>query len=336
VLFVVERTEEVKVKAILFDQPGGPEVLRLGDAPDPRVAQGELLVRVRATAANRADTLQRRGNYPPPEGASPILGLELAGEVLESVGGWRAGDRVMAVVTGGGYAEVAAVPAGMAMRIPERLSFDEAAAIPEAFLTAYLNLFTLGRLQGGETVLIHAGASGVGTAAIQLARAAGARVLITAGSDEKLMRCRELGAEIVINYKSESFRERVAAATGGQGANLILDFVGAPYWADNLASLAIDGRLALIGFLGGSRAEIDIGPILGKRLHIFGMTLRRTPIAQKIALTQAFAAFALPRFEAGELHPVIDTVLPLEQAAEAHRLMESNRTIGKIVLRVVG
>jgi putative PIG3 family NAD(P)H quinone oxidoreductase len=322
------------MKAILFDQPGGPEVLRYGDAPDPRPAEGELLVGVRATAANRADTLQRRGAYPPPEGASPILGLELAGEVLKGVGDWRPGDRVMAVVTGGGYAELAAVPAGMAMRVPECLSFEEAAAIPEAFLTAYLNLFTLGRLQAGETVLIHAGASGIGTAAIQLARAAGARVLATASSDEKLARCRELGAEIAINYRRESFRERVADATGGRGANVILDFVGAPYWDDNLASLALDGRLALIGFLGGSRGQIDIGPLMGKRLNVFGTTLRRTPLPQKVALTEAVGAFALPRFESGELHPVIDIVLPLEQAAEAHRRMEANSNVGKIVLQV--
>ena len=322
------------MKAILFDQPGDPDVLYLGDAPDPQPAEGELLVRVRATAVNRADTLQRRGNYPPPEGASPILGLELAGEVTESVGDWQSGDRVMAVVTGGGYAELAAVPAGMAVRIPERFSFEEAAAIPEAFLTAFLNLFTLGKLQSGETVLIHAGASGVGSAAIQLARAAGARVLTTAGSDDKLMRCRELGAETTINYKRESFRERVLDATGGQGVNLILDFVGAPYWDDNLASLALNGRLALIGFLGGSRAQLDIGPILSKRLHVFGTTLRRTPMPQKIALTEAFSTFALARFESGELQPVIDTILPLQQAAEAHRLMESNSTTGKIVLKV--
>ncbi|MFL5803636.1 MAG: NAD(P)H-quinone oxidoreductase [Roseiflexaceae bacterium] len=321
------------MKAIVFDQPGGPEVLRYGDAPDPRPGAGELLVRVRATAINRADILQRRGGYPPPEGASPILGLELAGEVVAGAGDWRPGDRMMAVVTGGGYAELAAVPAGMAMRIPERLSFEEAAALPEAFLTAYLNLFTLGRLQAGEAVLIHAGASGIGTAAIQLARTAGARVLTTAGSDEKLARCHELGAEVTINYRRESFRERVAA-TDARGVDLVLDFVGAPYWDDNLAALAIDGRLALIGFLAGSRGQLDLGPIMSKRLNVFGTTLRRTPLPQKIALTETFAAFALPRFEAGELRPVIDTVLPLEQAAEAHRRMEENSNIGKIVLRV--
>lgn len=322
------------MKAILFDHPGPPEVLRYGEAPDPQPGIDELLVRVRATAVNRADLLQRRGGYPPPAGASPILGLELAGEVVSGAGAWRPGDRVMAVVTGGGYAELAAVPAGMAIRIPDRLSFEEAAAIPEAFLTAYLNLFTLGRLESGETVLIHAGASGVGTAAIQLARAAGARVIVTAGSEQKLALCRELGAEVAINYKQESFPDRVHEATAGQGANLVLDFVGAPYWEGNMAALARGGRLMIIGFLGGSRGQLDLGPILAKSLTVAGTTLRRTPLPQKIALAQAFAAFALPRFESGELRPVIDSVYPLEQAAEAHRAMEANRNAGKIVLRV--
>jgi len=202
------------MKAILFDQPGDADVLRYDDALDPQPGANELLVRVHATAVNRADLLQRRGGYAPPPGASPILGLELAGEVVQPAGEWRAGDRVMAVVTGGAYAELAVVPVGMAMRIPERFSYQEAAAIPEAFLTAYLNLFTLGRLQPGEVALIHAGASGVGTAAIQLACAAGARAIVTAGSDAKLALCRELGADPAINYKSESFAERVQAATG--------------------------------------------------------------------------------------------------------------------------
>ena len=322
------------MKAILFDHPGPPEVLRYGEAPDPQPGVDELLVRVRATAVNRADLLQRRGGYPPPTGASPILGLELAGEVVSGAGAWQPGDRVMAVVTGGGYAELAAVPAGVAIRIPDRLSFEEAAAIPEAFLTAYLNLFTLGRLESGETVLIHAGASGVGTAAIQLARAAGARVLVTAGSEQKLALCRELGAEVTINYKQESFPDRVHEATAGQGANLVLDFVGAPYWEGNMAALARGGRLMIIGFLGGSRGQLDLGPILAKSLTVAGTALRRTPLPQKSALAQAFAAFALPRFESGELRPVIDSVYPLEQASEAHRAMEANRNAGKIVLRV--
>lgn len=322
------------MKAILFDTPGAPDVLRYGDAPDPTPGPDELLVRVRATAVNRADLLQRRGVYAPPPGASPILGLELAGEVLAPAGHWRAGDRVMAVVTGGGYAELAVVPAGMAMRIPENLSFEEAAAIPEAFLTAFLNLFTLGALRAGETVLIHAGASGVGTAAIQLARVAGAQVFATAGSAEKLALCRELGADLAINYREESFATRALEATGGRGVDLILDFVGAPYWQQNTAALALDGRLQLIGFLGGSAGQIDLGPIMAKRLRVTGTTLRRTPLPQKIALTADFVAFAYDRLERGELRPVIDTIYPLYAAAEAHRVMEANRNAGKLVLRV--
>ncbi|HEU4322033.1 MAG TPA: NAD(P)H-quinone oxidoreductase [Roseiflexaceae bacterium] len=322
------------MKAILFDEPGGPEVLRYDEAPEPEPGPNELLVRVRAAGLNRADLIQRRGGYNPPPGASPILGLELAGEVLIPCGSWKAGDRVMAVVTGGGYAELATLPCGTAIPIPAGMSFEQAAAIPEAFLTAHLNLFTLGRLQAGETVLIHAGASGVGTAAIQLARAAGARVFTTAGSDEKLARCRELGAELAINYRSETFAERVRAATEGRGVDLILDFVGAPYWEGNLASLALGGRLMLIGFLGGARGQLDLGAILGKSLTVAGTTLRRTPLAQKVALTQAFIEFALPRFASGELRPVVDTVYPIDLAAEAHRTMERNSNIGKLILRV--
>ena len=322
------------MKAIVFDQPGEPDVLRYDDAPDPQPGADDLLVCVHATAVNRADLLQRRGGYAPPPGASPILGLELAGEVVQPAGEWRAGDRVMAVVTGGGYGELAAVPAGMAMRIPERFSYQEAAAIPEAFLTAYLNLFTLGRLQPGEVALIHAGASGVGTAAIQLACAAGARAIVTAGSDAKLTLCRELGADPAINYKSESFADRVQAATGGRGADVVLDFVGAPYWDSNMAALALGGRLLLIGFLGGARGQLDLGMIMGKSLTIAGTTLRRTPLPQKLALTQAFSAFALPRFERGELRPVIDRSYPLAQAAEAHRTLEANANAGKVVLTV--
>lgn len=322
------------MQAILFDAPGGPEILRYGEAPEPQPGPDELLVRVRATAVNRADILQRRGGYDPPPGASPILGLELAGEVLQPAGAWRAGDRVMAVVTGGGYAELAAVPADLAMPIPDVLTFEQAAALPEAFLTAHLNLFTLGRLQAGETVLIHAGASGVGTAAIQLARAAGARVFATAGSEPKLELCRRLGAELAINYKAERFDELVRAATGGQGANLALDFVGAPNWQANLAALAPYGRLMLIGFLGGSRGDLDIGPILGKSLTVAGTTLRRTPLPQKVALTRDFAAFALERFVSGELRPVIDRSFALADAAEAHRHVEANANAGKVVLVV--
>ncbi len=322
------------MKAIVFDRPGDADVLRYDDAPDVQAGPGELLVRVRATAVNRADILQRRGGYAPPPGASPILGLELAGEVLQGAGEWQPGDRVMAVVTGGGYAQLAAVPPGMAIRIPDQFSFEQAAAIPEAFLTAFLNLFTLGKLQAGETALIHAGASGVGTAAIQLARAAGAQVIATAGSDAKLALCRELGASAAINYKTEPFAERVREATGGQGANIVLDFVGAPYWDANMAALALGGRLMMIGLLGGSRGELDIGAIHGKSLTVAGTTLRRTPLQQKTALARAFSEFAIERFVRGDLRPVIDRSYPLAEAAEAHRTIEANANAGKVVLTV--
>ncbi len=322
------------MKAVLFDRPGDPGVLHIGEAPDPVPGPEDLLVRVRAAGINRADTAQRRGNYPPPAGASPILGLELAGEVIAPVGPWKAGDRLMAVVTGGGYAELAVVPLGVAMRVPDNLTFEQAAAIPEAFLTGYLNLFTLGHLEAGEIALIHAGASGVGTAAIQLARVAGARVFVTASSEEKLASCRSLGAELAINYKDESFVSRVLEATEKRGVDVILDFVGAPYWDGNLAVLARGGRLMLIGFLGGSAGHMDLGPLMTKNLTVTGTTLRRTSLPHKAALVEAFTGFALPRFERGELVPVLDTTYPLDQAAEAHRFMESNRNIGKIVLRL--
>ncbi len=324
------------MRAVLYDSAGGAEVLYVGEAPDPQPAADELLIRVRATALNRADLLQRRGAYPPPPDASPILGLEAAGEVVYAPEGapFAIGERVMAVVTGGGYAEYARVPVGMAMRVPPAFTWEQAAALPEVFLTAYLNLFTLGGLQAGESVLIHAGGSGVGTAAIQLAREAGARVFATAGTPEKLAKCRELGAQLAINYKHEAFAVAVRGATDGRGVDLILDCVGAPNWAANLEALSIGGRLMLIGFLGGSKANLDLAPILTKSLRVSGTTLRRMPLPQKIALTRAFEAFALPRFESGALQPIIDRVFPLSQAAEAHRYMESNQNIGKIILRV--
>lgn len=322
------------MKAILYDQPKAP--LYLGDAPEPQLNSGDLLVRVHATALNRADLLQRRGGYEPPSGASPILGLELAGEVVQAADGWRAGDRVMAVVTGGGYAEYAAVPASVAMPIPDTLTYEAAAAVPEAFLTAYLNLFTLGKLQGHDSVLIHAGGSGIGTAAIQLARAVGARhIFTTAGSPEKLARCQQLGASVVINYKAESFLERVREVTENEGVNVILDFIGAPYWNDNLAALAYGGRLMLIGFLGGASGDINLGALMSKNLTVTSTTLRRTPIWKKAELVEAFTSFGLPRFESGELQPVIDRVFPLAQAEEAHAYMQTNANFGKIVLRVI-
>lgn len=326
------------MKAILVEET--TKRLVIGEAPDPTAGEGELLVAVKATALNRADLLQREGRYPPPPGASPILGLEMAG-VVERVGsaveGWKAGDRVCALLPGGGYAEKVAVPAGMAIAIPDGDSFEEAAAIPEAFLTAYLNLFVLGGLAAGETVLIHAAASGVGTAAIQLAREAGATVIATAGSAAKLEKCAELGARHLIDYKRESFAERVLEATGGTGAHVILDPVGASYWEDNLRAIAPDGRWVLIGGLGGHKVEsFNIQQLMRKRLQLHFSTLRTRSEADKAALTARFLAFAAERLAAKRLVPVIDRRFDWSEAEAAHAYMERNENIGKIVLTVGG
>ncbi|WP_026962717.1 NAD(P)H-quinone oxidoreductase [Alicyclobacillus herbarius] len=326
------------MKAVLMTHFGDPDVLYLGEAPTPRPARGELLVRVRATALNRADLLQRRGKYPPPPGASEILGLEMAGEVAEvgeGVDGWRVGDRVCALLPGGGYAEYAVIPAGMAMRIPPSLSFEQAAAIPEVFLTAFLNLFWLARFAPGERVLIHAGASGVGTAAIQLVREGGGKSWVTAGSAEKIARCLELGAEAGWNYHEGSFASFVAEQTSGRGVDIILDFIGAPYFSDNIRSLAVDGRLVVIGTMGGTRVDgVDLGVLLGRRLQVIGTALRSRSVSEKIRLTQAFWAFAEPRFATARMVPVVDSVFPWTDVAAAHQYMEENRNTGKIVLRI--
>lgn len=319
---------------------GGVDVLRVGEHADPVAGDGELLVRVRAAALNRADLLQRRGLYPPPRGASEILGLEMAGEVAaagSACEGWAPGDRVCALLAGGGYAELAAVPAGMAMRVPDNLPIEEAAAVPEAFLTAYLNLFDLGGLGPGGTVLIHAAASGVGTAAIQLAREAGAASLVTAGSPEKVARCLALGARAGWDRRQGPFAPWVAAQTGGKGVELILDFVGAPYLEQNVRSLAVDGAMIVLGTLGGARGEkLDLGVLQSRRLRIAGSALRSLPLDRKIALTKRFAAFGLPRLADGRIRPVVDSVFDWKDVAQAHARMESNANIGKIVLRVAG
>jgi putative PIG3 family NAD(P)H quinone oxidoreductase len=320
------------MKAVLFDQPGAP--LTVGEAPDPQPGTGEVLVRVHAAGINRADLIQRRGNYQLPAGASPILGLEIAGEVVQGYGAWEPGERVMAVVTGGGYAEYAAVPSGMLMHIPEKIGYEEAAAIPEAFLTAYLNLFTLGELRGHESVLIHAGGSGVGTAAIQLAHSANAYIFTTAGSAAKLEACQKLGANVVINYKEESFAKRIESITEGRGVSIILDMIGAPHWNDNLASLGQGGRLLLIGMMGGASGDLKIGTIMGKKLTVTGTLLRSTPLPAKIALTESFSDYAMPLFSSSEIRPILDRTFTLEQAEQAHQFMESNANFGKIVLRV--
>jgi len=326
------------MKAILMQQYGGPGVLQLGEAPDPVMGDGDLLISVRAAALNRADLLQRRGHYPPLPGAPDILGLEAAGEVAavgSAVTGWRPGDRVCALLPGGGYAERAVVPAGMAIPLPEGFSFEQGAAVPEAFLTAYLNLFWLGQLAPGGRVLVHAGASGVGTAAIQLIREAGAAAYATAGTAAKLERCLELGAVSAWNYREGSFAGWVAEATQGRGVDIVLDFVGAPYFEDNLKSLAVGGRLIVIGTMGGDLVNgFRLGQLLGKRLQIIGTTLRSRSVEEKIRLSREFAEFALPRFRDGRLTPVIDTVFSWEDAVKAHEYMESNANIGKIVLRI--
>ncbi len=326
------------MKAVRMTAFGGVGVLQIGEHPDPLPKADELLVRVRATALNRADLLQRRGKHPPPEGASGILGLEMAGEVWEAgpaCEGWNPGDRVCALLPGGGYAQKAALPAGMAMRIPDGMSYEEAAAIPEAFLTAFHNLFLLGDLRPGMTVLVHAGGSGVGTAAIQLIREAGGASLVTAGSLPKIARCRDLGAQAGWNYREGAFAPWVADRTGGRGVDLILDFVGAPYIGQNLASLATDGKLIVIGAMGGSVAErVNLLDLLFRRLQILGTSLRSLDTARKIDLTKRFSAFALPRFADGRLRPVIDSVWDWTEVADAHRRMESNANVGKLVLRV--
>jgi putative PIG3 family NAD(P)H quinone oxidoreductase len=286
---------------------------------------------------NRADLLQRQGMYPPPPGASPLLGLECAGEVIEvgtEARGPAVGDRVMALLCGGGYAEEVVVDAGSAMPVPESLSLTDAAAVPEVFLTVYLNVFRLAGLAEGGALLVHGGGSGIGTAAIQLAKEAGARVLVTAGSDAKCERCRELGADVAVNYREASFREAVAEATEGRGVDVVLDSIGAPYLADNLASLAVGGRLVLIGLMGGATAEVNLGALLMKRLSVIGSTLRARPNAEKAALARDFQARFGDALAAGRIRPIVDRILPMEKIADAHRAMKASEHFGKLVLRM--
>lgn len=320
------------MKAILLDRFGEEEVMHVGDAPTPAMTADDVRIGVRATSVNRADLLQRQGHYPPPAGASEVLGLECAGTVLEAganARGWKAGDRVMALLPGGGYAEEVVVDAGSAMRIPDALSFEEAGAIPEVFLTAFLNLFLLAKLQPGETALVHGGGSGVGTAAITLCKLAGARVIVTAGSPEKCARCIEHGADDAIDYTREDFAVRA------QGVNVILDHLGATYLPRDLQALAFGGRVVIIGSMGGQRtAEIDVSALLMKRQQILGSTLRARPAAEKAAIVVAFLTQFGADLEAGRIRPVIHEVMPLARAADAHRLMRASEHFGKIVLTV--
>jgi tumor protein p53-inducible protein 3 len=322
------------MRAIVVKAPGGPEVLELGEVEDPRPGPGGLLVRVRAAGVNRADLLQRLGRYPPPPGEPETIGLEIAGEVLEPAAPFQRGDRVMALLGGGGYAELARVPAAQALPIPERMSFAEAAAIPEAFLTSWLNLCLLGRLSPGEVVVVHAAASGVGSAALQLCRGVASTVLATA-SPAKHAACLELGATHVLARQDvpAGLAEAVRRAAG-RGADLIFDLVGASYLEANVAALALQGRLCCISTMGGSKGTLDVGALLTRRLTLMGSTLRNRSAAQKAKLVADFARNALPRFRTGKLRPVLGRTYPLAQAREAHAALERNEVIGKIALIV--
>lgn len=325
------------MKAIHVHNPGKKSSLSIEDTPTPEPGPNEILVKIKATAVNRADLHQRSGNYPPPEGAPDILGLEMAG-VVEQTGSnverWNAGDAVFALLPGGGYAEYCVVPENLAMAIPQNLSFEQAAAIPETFLTAYQALVLLGELQRGETVLIHAGGSGVGTAAIQLAaKLSNARIITTAGKAYKLETCRELGADYAINYKTHDFAAEIIKQIEENCVDLVIDFIGAPYWEKNISVLNTDGRVVYLSFLGGHRLEsFSLAPILKKRLTIMGSTLRSRPVAYKINLTQEFINNTRDFFETETIKPVIDQVFDWNDTEEAHRYMANDKNTGKIVL----
>jgi len=325
------------MKAIQIQNPGKNSSLAIKETPTPKPASNEILVKTKATAINRADLHQRGGNYPPPEGASDILGLEMAG-IVEAAGSevtkWQPGDRVFALLSGGGYAEYCTIHQDMAIAMPENLSFDEAAAIPETFLTAFQALDWLGKLQENETVLIHAGGSGVGTSAIQLARHLyDARIVTTAGKQHKLDTARELGADFAYNYQTQDYAEAIKQDIGPNSVDLIIDFIGKPYWRKNIEVLAMDGRVVYLSFLGGHRLEqMSLAPILKKRLSIMGSTLRSRAQDYKIELTKDFASNSLTLFKNGTLHPVIDSTFDWSETEQAHQRMQNNKNTGKIVL----
>ncbi|MGH3309215.1 MAG: NAD(P)H-quinone oxidoreductase [Streptomyces sp.] len=332
--------------AVTIPEPGGPEALVWAEVPVPEPGEGEVLVEVAASAVNRADILQRKGFYDPPPGASPYPGLECAGRITAlgpGVGGsgephsgrpghWAVGDEVCALLGGGGYAEQVVVPTGQLLPVPEGIDVVTAASLPEVTSTIWSNVFMVAHLRPGETLLVHGGGSGIGTMAIQLAKAVGARVAVTAGSKEKLERCAELGADILINYREQDFAEELRAATEGQGADVILDIIGAKYLDQNIKALAYNGRLAVIGLQGGTKGELNLGALLAKRAAVTATSLRARPAAEKSAIVAAVREHVWPLVTDGRVRPVVDRTLPMSSAADAHRAMEESTHIGKILL----
>jgi putative PIG3 family NAD(P)H quinone oxidoreductase len=320
---------------VTIPRPGGPEVLTWAEVPDVHPGAGEVLVAVAAAGVNRADCLQRQGNYPPPAGTSAVPGLECSGTVAElgaGVTGWQVGDEVCALLAGGGYAEHVVVPAGQLLPRPAGVDLVAAAGLPETVCTVWSTVLEGAHLSAGETLLVHGGGSGIGTTAIQLARACGARVAVTAGSADKLARAQELGAQILVNYREQDFVAVVREATGGRGADVVLDIIGAAYLARNIDVLAPDGRLVIIGMQKGTRAEIDLGALLAKRGTVLAASLRSRPPEQKAAIVASVRERAWPLVEAGQVRPVVDRVLPMSQASRAHEIMEASRHVGKILL----
>jgi putative PIG3 family NAD(P)H quinone oxidoreductase len=327
------------MQAIRVENPGKESRLVLGEAASPKLGPGEIRIRVAATAVNRADLMQRLGMYPPPPGASELLGLECSGHVMEvgkGVSGWSSGDRAMALLAGGGYAEEVVVHAGSAMPVPDSLTLEEAAGVPEVFLTVFLNVFQIAGLPEGGALLVHGGGSGIGTAAIRMLKAAGGKVIVTAGSEAKCRRCLELGADVAVNYREGDFTAAAREATGGQGVDVVLSHIGEPYLKGNLDALATGGRLVLIGLMGGAKAEINLAALLMRRLQVIGSTLRARPVEDKARIVQAFLARFGDGLTSGSIRPVIDRVLPLAEAEEAHRVVDASEHFGKVVLRVAG
>ena len=325
------------MRHIAMREPGPPDVLAIGEGPVPEPGPNDVLIRVRYAGVNRPDCIQRSGSYPPPPGASPIIGLEVGGVVVATganVSAWRDGDEVCALTPGGGYAEYCVAPAGHCLPLPAGLSLLEAASLPENAFTVWHNVFERGRLAAGETILIHGGTSGIGYTAIQYAKAFGAKVIATVGSDDKAAFCRKLGADHAINYRTHDFVAEVAAITGKRGVEVILDMVGGDYIARNLRCIAIEGRLVIIAFLHGSRVEVDWMPIMLKRLTVTGSTMRASPVERKVAIAAALRERVWPLYASGRVLPVIHRVFPLAEAAAAHALMESSRHVGKIMLEV--